>query len=299
MLYSIINKWNKYFFNALCTGIKRTPPVSCDPASNLLVLSQIHHPDVTMFMLAAKSFTRNIRPKGFVIVDDGLTESDRHLLSNHFEHMQFIPSANVAIGTCPTRGCWERLLAIVSENERNYVIQLDADTLTIGRPDEVLKCVTEGRSFVMGTHTGRHIVSLSEAGNNAVKATSKHVQSLAEKAFSSYPGHEQLKYVRGCAGFSGFAKGTLSLSNVEAFSTHMEQLLGKDKWHEWGSEQVTSNFLVANTPGAAVLPVERYPFWAPGHDLSDAALIHFFGTFRFAEGMYLRQARRLIRELRT
>lgn len=299
MFNSIKNKKNrldKFFFNAVCSGIKKTPAVRCDPASDVLVLSQLHHPDVIMYMLAAKSFARYIRPKEFVIVDDGLSESDRHLLSSHFENMRFIPSAGVSRGVCPAGGCWERLLAIVAENEHNHIIQLDADTLTIGRPDEVLKCIDEGHSFVMGTHTGRYLVSLTDAARHAAKATSKHVQNLAEQAFARYPCHEELKYVRGCAGFSGFAKGSLSLSNVEAFSNRMEQLLGKDKWHEWGSEQVTSNFLVANTPGAVVLPVERYPFWAPAHNLDKAAIVHFFGTFRFSGGMYVQQSLRLIKK---
>jgi hypothetical protein len=295
MFQTIRSKLEKFLFNTLCAGVSHTRPVQCDPASDVLILSQLHHPDVTMYMLAAKSFARHIKPKGFVIVDDGLTEKDRILLSNHFENMRFIPSASVARGACPARGCWERLLAIVDESNRSYVIQLDADTLTIGRPDEVLQCVAEHRSFVMGTQSGRHLVSLAEAGRHASKFSGQHVQGLAEQAFSRYPDNDQLKYVRGCAGFSGFARGTLSLARIEEFSTRMEELVGKSKWHEWGSEQVTSNFLVANTPGAMVLPVERYPFWAPGQDVGNAALVHFFGTFRFAGGMYQRLARRLIK----
>jgi len=79
----------------------------------------------------------------------------------------------------------------------------------------------------------------------------------------------------------------------------MEQLVGPSKWREWGSEQVTSNFLVANMPGSLVLPVGRYPFWAPKRDLCETALIHFFGARRFSGGMYRRQARAIIDELRA
>lgn len=287
------------WFNLHARGIYDTPKVRCDANSPLLILSQLHHPDLTMYLLAAKSFARHVRPGGFVLVDDGLTQDDRRLLTEHFENLRFVPSASVARGACPARGCWERLMGIVAENDRHDVIQLDADTLTIGRPDEVLQCIAEGRSFTMGTRSGRHAVSLAEASRQAEESPSEHVQSVSERALAGYPGHEHLKYVRGCAGFAGFARGSLSAPAVEAFSTGMEALVGRAKWHEWGSEQVTSNFLVANMPGSLVLPVERYPFWAPGRDIGHAALIHFFGTFRFSGGMYRRLARRIIAELRA
>lgn len=77
----------------------------------------------------------------------------------------------------------------------------------------------------------------------------------------------------------------------------MQQQVGKQKWHEWGSEQVASNFMVANTDNAIVLPVDRYPFWQPCLDINRAVLIHFFGTFRFIGGMYVRQGLRLIKQL--
>lgn len=287
------------WFDFNTRGIYGTPPVRCDGTSDLLILSQLHHPDMTMYMLAAKSFARHARPGGFVIVDDGLTDADRKLLSAHFENMRFISSASVARGACPSRGCWERLMSIVAENEQHYVIQLDADTLTIGKPDEVLQCVNERRSFTLGTPTGQEVVSLAEASRHAEQSPSDHVQSVAERALTRYPGHEQLKYVRGCAGFTGFPRGSLSAAAVEMFSSRMEQLVGPSKWREWGSEQVTSNFLVANMPDTRVLPVGRYPFWAPKRDLRETALIHFFGARRFSGGMYRRQARAIIDELRA
>lgn len=287
------------WFDFNTRGIYDTPPIRCDSTSDLLILSQLHHPVMTMYMLAAKSFARYVRPGGFVIVDDGLTDADRKLLSAHFENMRFIPSASVARGACPSRGCWERLMSIVTENEQHYVIQLDADTLTMGQPSEVLQCITARRSFTLGTRSGREMVSLAEAGRQAEQSPSEHVQNVAERALARYPENQKLKYVRGCAGFAGFASGSLTAGAVETFSSHMEQLVGSTKWREWGSEQVTSNFLIANMPDSLILPVDRYPFWSPGRDLSDTALIHFFGTYRFSRGMYRRQARRIIGKLRA
>lgn len=297
MLNRIKRKFDRAWFNLRCAGIYKTPPVKCDSTSNVLVVSQLHHPDLTMYMLAAKSFARYIKPRGFVIVDDGLRAKDKRILSDHFECIQFIPRSSMGLATCPQGGCWERLLTLAHENTSHYVIQLDSDTLTLSEPKEVLESIAQDRSFTLGTSSGTHFVTLGEASKYALENFDSHVQNHAERALREYPGMSQLKYVRGCAGFTGFATGKLSLPEIEKFSLQMQQQVGKQKWHEWGSEQVASNFMVANTDNAIVLPVDRYPFWQPCLDINRAVLIHFFGTFRFIGGMYVRQGLRLIKQL--
>lgn len=249
-------------------------------------------------MLAIKSFVRFVRPRGFVIVDDGLLPEDRRILSKHFDSIRFVPSKGVQLGACPAGGCWERLLTLSQENRDHYVIQLDADTLTLSEPAEVLQCLAQNRSFTLGTSSGRQTVGFSEASCFAHETTNNHVQNHAERALASYPGHEHLRYVRGCAGFTGFAKGQLLPEKIQEFSTQMEKLVGKEKWREWGSEQVTSNYMAANAPDSLVLPVERYPFWAPDVDINRAVLVHFFGTFRFSRGVYAQRGRSTIERLK-
>lgn len=297
MLDGIKRKIDRAWFNFRCSGIFSTPPVKCDPDSGILIVSQLHHPDMTMYMLAMKSFARFVRPQGFVIVDDGLLPQDRRILAEHFESIRFVPSKGVKLGACPVGGCWERLLTLSQENSDCYVIQLDADTLTLSEPVEVLQCVAQNRSFTLGTSTGYQTVGFDEASRFAQGSTSKHVQNQAERALANHPGHEHLRYVRGCAGFTGFAKGQLPAEKIQEFSTQMEKLLGKEKWREWGSEQVTSNYMAANAPDSLVLPVERYQFWSPKVDNAKAMFVHFFGEFRFMGGMYVRQAKRVIRQL--
>lgn len=84
-----------------------------------------------------------------------------------------------------------------------------------------------------------------------------HVQNLAEQQFCKLRNYKKLRYLRGCSGFAGFSKGSFSRSNVEEFSEEMEGVLGKI-WLNWGSEQVTSNFIIANSPNACVLPYPKY-----------------------------------------
>lgn len=297
MIDRLKKRFGRAWFNLVAGGIFNTPPVKCNPDSNILIVSQLYHPDMTMYLLAVKSFARFVTPRGFVVVDDGLLEEDKRILSEHLSAIRFVPSQDVHVGVCPAGGCWERILTLSEENQLHYVIQLDSDTLTISEPTEVLQCLERDRTFTLGTNTGRQAIGLSEASKFARGKASDHVQNHAERALENYPGHENLKYVRGCAGFTGFSKGELSREKIEEFSSQMEKLVGKEKWREWGSEQVTSNFIAANAADVLVLPVERYPFWAPEIDISQAALVHFFGTYRFSGGMYLRQAKRIIKQL--
>lgn len=294
MLERIRRKIDLAWFNFRCRDIYNTPPIQCDSDSDVLVVSQLHHPDVIMYLLAIKSFAHYIQPRGFVIVDDGLLPKDKDVLVEHLGSIQFVPSKSVPLESCPAGGCWERLLTLSEVNKEHYVIQLDADTLTLVDPAEVRQCVAEARSFTMGTQSGRCFVGFDDASRNAFTRDPDHVQILAERALGEYPGKEHLKYVRGCAGFTGFAKGCLSREKIEEFSGTVERLIGGNKWREWGSEQVTSNYMVANSPDSIVLPIDRYPFWAPGVDIERAAVVHFFGTFRYTQGTYIRHSRRVI-----
>lgn len=289
----------KAWFNFRCQKVFDTPPVSCDPASRVVIVSQLYSPDVTMYLLAAKSFTRWVRPKYFLIVDDGLTAEDRKTLEHHLQSVRFVLTKDVDCQATPRGGCWERLVSLSRENESNYAIQLDADTLTVSRPTEVIECIAASRTFTLGTPTGRELVSLKEASDYAEQHIYDHVQSHCERVLHRLPDAGRLKYVRGCAGFTGFAPGQLPLSGIEHFARSLSDLIGNDKFAQWGSEQVTSNLMASNAPDALVLPVDTYPFWKPGLPMGELVLIHFFGTYRYMGGTYLRQSLQTVSELKA
>lgn len=294
MAVGLRTKLKKWHFNFSARGIYKTKLAACDPASNVIILSQLHSPDLTMYVVAAKSFARFVPPREFVLVDDGLTETDKSILSRHFEKIRFIPIKSVQTGACPKGGTWERLLSIANLNSAHYVIQLDADTLTVAPPREVSEAISQNRSFTLGTWGGRETTSLKTASEFARKHPGTHVQLMAEAAFGDFENAEQLRYVRGCSGFAGFSPGSLSLSKIEDFSQRVSTAIGADKWREWGSEQVTSNYMVANAQNPLILPVEHYPFWAPGLAASELRLIHFVGSYRFSGGRYAAMARTII-----
>lgn len=283
----------KAWLNLRCRGIYASAPVVCDPASPVVVVSQVYHPDMTMYLLAAKSFARYVRPKAFVLVDDGLTADDRLVLQRHLGTVEFIDRLAVPTDGLPAGGCWERLLTLAAHNRDHYAVQLDSDTLTLARPAEVLACIAQRRSFTLGTHSGRKAVPLTEASRYAQARRDAHVQSVAECALDQLAPGQPLLYVRGCAGFAGFAPGYLDIARIRDFSRRMEALVGQAKWQQWGSEQVTSNFFAANAPDSLVLPVDTYPFWGPDVDIERAVFAHFFGTFRFSGGVYAKKGAKI------
>ena len=74
----------------------------------------------------------------------------------------------------------------------------------------------------------------------------------------------------------------------------MTEILGKDLWHRWGTEQVTSNVSIANAIDTTALPFPKYSYFSPDVDSSQAIFIHFMGSYRFNDGVYTQQARKLI-----
>jgi hypothetical protein len=297
MFHSYKKAARKKWFDISARSIRDTPRIPCDPNSRLIVLTQLHHPDVTMYLVAAKSFARYVTPMKFIIVDDGLTVADQSLLRAHFENIEFIGTRQVDTGPCPKGGCWERFLTIAALNSANYLIQLDADTITTGDPVEVRDCINRNITFTMGTPGGEKVVSLEDIRDMSANWTQDHVQALSEQNIYKLPPGFGRLYVHGCAGFAGYAPGTLSNEKIHSISVAMEDILGKEKWSEWGSEQVTSNYLVANHPDAYILPIDTYPFWRKGKDISNARLIHFFGTHRFEAGQYISSANAIIKNL--
>lgn len=176
---------------------------------------------------------------------------------------------------------------------------MDCDTLMLKKPEEVITCIEARRSFTQGTYFGKQIVPMTEmciTAKSWLKDSEPHVQTFAEENFDRIQGYEELKYVRGCSGFAGFGDATASRRDIEEFSQQMERAIGKTKWSEWGSEQVTSNFVVANAPNSMVLPFPEYGYFQKDLDVNSCKFIHFIGSYRFNKGIYASLGRAIIKE---
>src|SRR3546814_3798335 len=70
-----------------------------------------------------------------------------------------------------------------------------------------------------------------------------HIQGVVESILTQLriPDLEHPRYVRGCSGFAGFARGN-NRRIATAFSQAVSTLVGPQRWKEWGtrSEEHTS-----------------------------------------------------------
>lgn len=259
------------------------------------------HGEVLMYLLAAKSFCRQLgRVPKVVILDDGsLTGTDRATLHAHIPHVRVVSISEVVPDQCPTGSCWERLLLISDLVQETYVVQLDSDTVTTNSIAEVQRCIEKNRSFtLLGDRSHPEIESMIDACRRSKDNLGQMVQTVCERSFDMLPESTSLKYVRGNAGFTGFAQGSIDRRKIAYFSELMRRLANK-QWDEWGSEQVTSNLLIANSADPHILEFPKYlSYWAhPDVPYDKAAFIHFIGPYRFSNGLYVRSAQKAIANL--
>ena len=273
----------------LTRAVLDTPPAVAHD-DGVVLFSMIGTRVLLPYLVAAKSLHARLGRGRFVILDDGsLTPGDRAVLGAHLANPEIRKSAAVDTGPCPRGGTWERLLTLLDLRRDAYVIQLVSDTVTIGEVPEVAAAVRTGTSFTLRGGSDAEVLPLARAAVHARAAVpNPHVQATIEQVIDqiTIPGRDKLHYVRGCSGFAGFAPSGEGRALAELFSQEAQRLLGAQRWAEWGSEQVASNFVVANEARATLLPYARYfNYWNAGVR-DDARFVHFIGTWRYHRGVY-------------
>ncbi len=279
-----------------------TPPIS--PAEDGLVLfSMIGTAVLLPYLVAVKSLHAQLKRGRVILLDDGtLTTTDKAVLAYHVGDPKILTFADVVTAPCPKGNCWERLLAILDLTQDNFVIQLDSDTVTLGPIPEVVAAINANRSFTLGggledvEHGFMTIPTMIQDIYRDGPVT-QHIQSVIESAMREMPGAENLRYIRGCAGFAGFAKGTQGRTFAERFAVDAGRAVGP-RFAEWGSEQAASNFVIANAPHPIQLPYDRYTNHWEEPLPADPCFIHYIGTYRYDRGSYLASTRRAIELLK-
>lgn len=293
MLYRLRTGLQRKLHDRAIAGVLDTPPIR-PTGDRLVFMSMVCHADLAMYLVAVKSVFARIGKGRVVFLNDGsLTDEDLRILRHHLADPEIVHIKTVSTAHTPKGGCWERLLTCVDLSENDYVMQVDSDIVANAPLDAVTAAIDAGAPFTIGTQDGQRVVSFADAAALAKSKDRDHIQLVVERAFDDYPGRENLKYIRGCAAFTGFAKGGISRAFVEDFSGKMQTLIG-ERWKEWGTEQVASNVAVANSPNARVLPIDRYKNYFPPMDVDSAAVMHFLGTHRFSGGHYARLSRKFI-----
>lgn len=295
MFYRWRRRLKMWRFDGQIRGVLATPPMPVRDAPWTFV-SMVANRDVIMYVLAMKAlYARMGGGRIVAIVHADLPTGRRAALAAHFPGIEILERDRLDSGACQRGGTWERLVHIIDRSAESYVIQVDADVLAFG-PDvaEVLDCARRNVPFTLGD--GSPLLSMRAAAAQAQAEDGDYIGDVAERLFDRYPGCEGLRYARGSSGFAGFARGGFSRAGIEAFHANMEGLLGP-RWRRWGTEQVGSNFAIANSPGAIVLPHPLYASFLPRVPRDQAKLLHFIGTHRFDDGYFAARGRAVIREL--
>ncbi len=249
-----------------------------------------------MYLVAIKSIATRVGFGEIVQIGDRVTLQDQELLRQHLPGSTYIPIEEIDTSGCPRGGTWERLCHIIDLSKEKFVVQVDADTLARNDIPEVIECILANKSFTLGTKQGTHFVSLRDASDFAKGHNPEHIQIAAEQQLERLRSAESLKYVRGSSGFAGFARGGFTRDLLQDFSQQMSRFLG-ERWREWGTEQISSSFAVANSISRMVLPHPEYACFDLELDPERTSFLHFIGTNRFDAGVYAREARKVIDRL--
>lgn len=300
MLYRLRRAFQYWRYNRLVSAIEDTPPLTIED-SPLRVVSMVSERDVRMFLVAAKVLYRRLGEGRFVlIIDRDLPQRERDRLKRAlgggagFLHLEELP-----VGRCQRGGTWERLVACLDLSAEHYVIQMDCDTLALRDVPEVREAVRANRAFTLCEGIPLQTMAEAAAWVRAHVREPRHIIDVAQAAFSRYPGADRLLYLRASSGFTGFARGGFRRAEIETFHATMEDLVGHEKWREWGSEQVASNFAVANSPDPVALPHPDYANVTASTNLGDLRFGHFIGSYRFHKQTLACVSRPLIEALRT
>jgi hypothetical protein len=298
MLYRLRRRLNYWQFDRIIGAIHDTPPLAIVD-SNLRILSMVAERDLGMYLMAAKILYRRIGHGRFVaIIDRDLAETHRETLRRHLGGaVEFVILEDIPVGRCQRGGTWERLLSCIDWSAQHYVIQMDSDTLALQAVPEVVDAVAANRAFTIAEGIPLQTLAEAAAWMDANGKTGNHITDATQRAFAQHPLKHTLKYVRGSSGFAGFAQGGVTRALAEDFHVAMEGILGHDRWREWGTEQVASNFVVANSPDPVVLPWPAYGTVPPDADMSKVKFGHFIGSSRFVNQRLARAGARLIDEL--
>jgi hypothetical protein len=301
MFYNLKDRFKRSIFNYKSRDIYATPAARLTTDAKAVVLTQLQHKDLGMFLLACKSFVLKVPISHVYVLSDGtVTKNDFDTLSKHIPGVTFFELARFQSNVTPRGACWERLLAIAEVVKSKYVIQLDGDTLTLGDMTEINECINNNIAFTLGTSDGQAVGSMKEACEAAKLKKSignLHIQQLTELSFEKLPSYNGMRYTRGCAGFAGFPPGSFTREYVETLSHEVEKVVGR-RWHEWGSEQVMSNIVVSNIPDSIVLSHPKHSS-CEVPDSKERVFIHFIGYCRFRGPMYAAHASHVIRCLGT
>ena len=296
MFYKLRQKLNYFKINSIVQPLLSIKPSTSEKLPFIL-LSQLSEKDFYLYILAYYSLTEQYTPQSVFLLDDGTLETwQKDYLLNLHEDTQIKAISEYCPDPFPPRQTLERLVAISELVKSTFVIQMDADILVNGDICEVRKAILGNQSFILGgPEKLSGILTVSEISQHMQTSKSDHVQVQAEKLLHSCPLSWVKLYMRGCSAFAGFSKNSITSQQLtEAWDFFYKEL--QASWKQWGSEQVLSNLLLANS-NAVALPYPKYSSLFPELEPNRASLIHFIGSNRFSNNVYFDLSSKLVNGL--
>ncbi|MYM62041.1 hypothetical protein [Pseudomaricurvus sp. HS19] len=301
---ALVQRWNKLLFDRNSRRIRNTRPLPYQADDNIVVASMVGSASLDMYLIAIKSFMKNFGDARVEAINDGsLSAADLETLSHHIPGIAIANAVEVDTHSCPSYSSWKRLFRIVELSQSAYVVQLDSDIIATAPLAEIYNCARANRAFMIADGRWRETVHIDFMAAYAREWPQRHPQAMTERLM------QQLSwfaagdtYLRGCAGFAGYPKGSLTVDKVIQLSSEIEALIGSEVWRDWGSEQTATNCLLSKTPDPCILPWPRYQnylFPPDNGNVEATALIHFIGSTRFEDSTYRILTKRVIQQLRS
>lgn len=310
MFYRLRNYLHYAHFRRCTRGIHGTPPTPCRPDAACEVHTMLSRHDLSLYLLAAKSFLRFHPDVAVVIHDDGsLDRAALDTVQRHVPGCRIVHAAEAdrraeqALLPYPFLArwrnvdcCWRRLIDTELGSRTDKRIIMDSDVLTLRPLEEVMAWINEEeKPFLMGQPSAKPFVFTEQTVPNTTHVQNKFRAHLAKIASAlDLPADFEDGTT---AGFYGCGPDHLALPMVERLLKTTVEL--KLPMHQWGADQCTVIYLLSAT-GVLRLSSERYFNFCPEvkDRLSTAAFVHFYGTNRFYDKRYPQLASRVVSELR-
>lgn len=287
LFYRLRRSVNYFKFYHQTKRLMQTPPLDYRESS-VSIVTMVAGYDVHLYILAMKSLYRRLGSGRIIaIIASDVTNAQKKLICQHLGPIEFVRNESIDTGEIQHSGTWERLVYILGRTQSEYVIQMDCDILITGPIPEVLDSIAENHAFTLAD--GLPKKPLIEYVEDGKRRNLANIVFDFEIRAPEFPDVEKFQYLRGSSGFAGFARGGATQQDLLDFHRRGEKVFGP-RWREWGTEQIASNFTVANSPNSIGLPKPKYLTWENHSIEQPPSLLHFLGYCRFDQGVYARYA---------
>jgi hypothetical protein len=283
-------------------------PLACDPSAACAVHTTLCRDDLSLYMVAIKSFLRFCSSVAVVIHDDGtLDEASRRALEENIPGSRVIGAAEADQRAVRELGrnsflfrwrahdaSYRRVIDTEIWKCTPRRIIMDADILCLRLPHQVIGWTGDGATpFLLGQPPVTQPPSQPNGSGGR-----KFIQNLFKENVPTLSQALGLpdRFLDGTT--SGFYGCTSELGLEKLEGVVRKSLQIGLPMEDWGSEQCIVIYLLS-TVGANRLDPERYINFDPScvPMLSRVSMVHFYGTYRFYQNHYTRLAAQIASEL--